>query len=79
MFQGYALPEKVSLFLYMLALAIQIVIFQNLPTLTQAPTVTTPISSFGDNGDGEVRRGCLGRVFPFLLIEVCQQLPNVPS
>lgn len=79
MFQGHALAEKVSLFLYMVSLAIKIVIFQNLPTSTQAPLATTPNSPFGDNGDGEVRRGQLGRVFPFLLIEVCRQLPNVPS
>lgn len=79
MFQGRALAEKVSLFLYMVSLAIKIVIFQTLPTSTQAPLATTLNSPFGDNGDGEVRRGRLGKVFPFLLIEVCQQLPNVPS
>ena len=46
MLQGRALPEKVTLFLYMISLAIKIVIFQNLPTPTQAPFLS-------DNGDGK--------------------------
>lgn len=79
MFQGHALAERVSLFLYTVSLAIKIVIFQNLPTSTQAPLASTPNSPFDGNGDGEVRRGRLGRVFPFLLNEVHQQLPNVPK
>ena len=41
MFQGHALPEKVSLFLYVVSLAIKIVIFQNLLVSTQAPPATT--------------------------------------
>lgn len=64
MFQGHALPEKVSLFLYIISLAIKIVIFQYLPTLTLAPLPPPP---FSDNGYGEVRRGWAGQGVSFLV------------
>lgn len=70
MFQGDAFPEKVSLFLYTVSLALKIVIFQNLPTTQAPPSVTMEMGKQGGSG--------LGRVFPSWLIGVTND-SNLPS